>query len=469
MPEAKKEKILLIYTSIKVAKANYYSNGLGSIVAVLKENNFEVKVAYLFKFDDEEKIRLKGLINDFSPGLIGFTCVSSQFRFVKKIVDFTKMQFPSLQIVIGGVHPTLFPELLLETKSIDYLFRGEAEQTFLEFCQKFFSGKPVKDIKGLGYLDQESKLVLNPMPELNNNLDALPEPDKETFNYGEIIKAAYGVATFIFNRGCPFSCTYCSNHALAKLYGLRNMSYRMRSVDLAIKEIFNVTSKYKLNYVVVIDEIMGLNHKWFMDFCREYKKHIKVPFACSQRVDVIDKEKLSALKDAGCFEVRMGVESGNDYIRNILMNKQVKRETIISAYALCRKFGLQTVANNMIGLPMETEEEICDTIALNRKILPTSSVVSVFYPYPGTKLEILCRETGLIDEDKAASGEIVERQGSILKLPVSDKRLSWFVHSWARLIYKDPMTILRNPKSLFLDKVHSKIKRIFKQKKASSV
>ena len=119
MPEAKKEKILLIYTSIKVAKANYYSNGLGSIVAVLKENNFEVKVAYLFKFDDEEKIRLKGLINDFSPGLIGFTCVSSQFRFVKKIVDFTKMQFPSLQIVIGGVHPTLFPELLLETKSID--------------------------------------------------------------------------------------------------------------------------------------------------------------------------------------------------------------------------------------------------------------------------------------------------------------------------------------------------------------
>lgn len=453
-------RILFVYTSIRVAKSNYYSHGLGSIVAVLKQHEYNVKIFNLFDFDEEEKKELSQFISHFKPQIIGFTCVASQYRFIRGIADYIKKCFPHIIVVIGGVHPTLLPSLLLEAKGIDYLFRGEAEHTFLDFCTRFYEGGDVTEVKGLAYVTSNGELILNETLPVDRDLDSLPEPDRESFKYEDIVKATGGQVDFVFNRGCPYNCSFCSNQALAKVYGLERMISRTRSVDLAIKEIIHVTQKYDAKLVWIHDEIMGVNKTWLMDFCREYKKHIDIPFTCFQRANLVDETKIAALKEAGCIRVNLGVESGNDFIRNYLMNRKMSKEQIIEAFRICDKFGMNTAAANIIGLPFETVDMIFDTIALNRIILPSISVVGIFYPYPGTKLAFLCKELGLIDEKKALSEDLVERkQGSILKLPLTDEQLDWFRKNWGRLIYRDFGTVLRHPKRLFFDKLSGRIKR----------
>jgi len=453
-------RILFVYTNISIAKANYYSHGLGSIVAVLKRHEYSVEIFNLFDFGEEEKSELSQFISHFKPQIIGFTCVASQYRFIRKIVAYIKKSFPHIVIVIGGVHPTLLPNMLLEVRSVDYLFRGEAEHTFLDFCTRFYEGGDVTKVKSLVYVNTGGELTLNEMLPLDRDLDSLPEPDRESFNYEDVLKATGGKATFLFNRGCPFNCSFCSNHALAKVHGLERMISRTRSVDLAIKEIIHVTQKYDVKLVRVIDEIIGVNKAWLMDFCKEYKKRINIPFTCFQRANLVDEAKIAALKEAGCIRVNLGVESGNDFIRNYLMNREISKEQIIEAFRICDKFGMRTTAANMIGLPFETVDMIFDTIALNRIILPTYNVVGIFYPYPGTKLAFLCKELGLIDEKRALSEDFVERkQGSILKLPLTDEQLNWFRQNWGRLIYRDFGTVLRHPKRLFFDKLSGKIRR----------
>lgn len=456
-------RILFIYTNIRVAKANYYSHGLGSLVAVLKQHEYNIRIFNLFDFGKEEKSELSQFVNHFKPQLLGFTCVASQYRFVKRVADYIKRRFPHIITVIGGVHPTLSPGLLLDAPGLDFLFRGESEHTFLDFCNSFYDGYPrpfLRTIENLAYLDLGGALILNEMLPLADNLDSLPAPDRAAFGYENVLKATGGLATFVFNRGCPFDCRFCSNHALAKVYGLDCFKPRVRSVDLAIEEIIEVTQRYDVRLVRVVDEIMGIDKLWLLDFCREYKKQIDIPFTCFQRVNLVDETRIAALKEAGCVRVNLGIESGNDFIRNYLMNRRISSQQMVEAFRICTKFDMPTMAANMIGLPFETSEMVFDTVALNRRILPTWSVVNIFYPYPGTKLGFLCEELGLIDEGKASSDDFVERkQGSILKLPLTDDHLNWFRQNWGSLIYRDLGTVLRHPKRLFFDKLAGKIRR----------
>ena len=453
-------RILFIYTNIRVAKPNYYSHGLGSIVAVLKQNEYATEVYNLFDFNEKDKKELSHFISNFKPQIIGFTCVASQYRFIKKVADYIKTSFPQIITVIGGVHPTLFPTMISEAAGIDYLFRGESEHTFLDFCARFYGDGDVTKVNNLAYINSDKELILNEILPLNSDLDSLPEPDRESFKYDDIIKATGGIADFVFNRGCPYNCTFCSNHALAKVYGHKRMMPRTKSVDLAIKEVIHVTQRYDVKLVWIHDEIMGVNKAWLLDFCKEYKRHIDIPFTCFQRANLVDETRIAALKEAGCIRANLGVESGNDFIRNYLMNRKMSREQIIEAFRICDQFNMETTAANLIGFPFETVDMIYDTIELNRIILPTVSVVNIFYPYPGTQLAFLCKELGLIDEKKALSEDFIERkQGSILKLPLTDDQLSWFRSNWSRLVYKDIKTVIKNPKRLFFDKLSGKISR----------
>jgi radical SAM superfamily enzyme YgiQ (UPF0313 family) len=142
------------------------------------------------------------------------------------------------------------------------------------------------------------------------------------------------------------------------------------------------------------------------------------------------------LKLAGCAHVSCGVESGNDFIRNEIMKRNISEEQIVNAYSLFKKYGMTSNAINMIGLPHETGENIWDTVQLNRKINPTSSGVNIFYPYRGTDLGDYCFEHGLVDRD-AYGNFSRERRDSVLKFPLEFKeKLLYFHQNWGFLVYR---------------------------------
>jgi anaerobic magnesium-protoporphyrin IX monomethyl ester cyclase len=184
-----------------------------------------------------------------------------------------------------------------------------------------------------------------------------------------------------------------------------------------------------------MDDTFGIDKKWRDEFCRKYKERIGIRFDCLLRANVIDEEFIRLLKDSGCYRISFGIESGNEYVRNKIMNRNMTNEQIERAFSLCKKYGIETNANNIIRVPGETEEMIWDTIRLNKKIKPTTSGVNIFYPYKGTILGDFCFEKGLVNENQY--GEFSsERRESVLNYPEDyKKKLTNYYKNWPMLVY----------------------------------
>ncbi|MBW2617537.1 MAG: radical SAM protein, partial [Deltaproteobacteria bacterium] len=407
-------------------------------MAVTLKEGHQAKVVLVH--NKEEYSLVDQAVGEFSPHLVGFTSVSSQFAFVKELAAAVKKRAPRVPIVCGGVHPTLNPDVVVETEALDAVFVGESELAFVDFLKVMENGESYKDENNLAYAE-DGKLVRNPLKPLIKNLETLPFPDKQVYPYKETIDNK-GHASFGFSRGCPYSCTFCSNHAIASIYGLKKNTPRFRSVNSSIREIEEALSMFpEIKIVYIGDDIFGLNKKWRTEFCREYKKSIPLKFACLLRADMVTEDFMAMLSEAGCYRILFGVESGNEYIRNQVMKKNVSNETIIQAFKLSRKYGIQPHSINMIGLPGETDKMIWDTIRFNRRLKPTTTGVNIFFPYKRTQLGDYCFEQGLVDEELYHNFSN-ERRETVLKFPEEHKRrLNYYQANWNFLVYPWDMYI----------------------------
>jgi radical SAM superfamily enzyme YgiQ (UPF0313 family) len=422
--------VLLIITNINGEHEVSYSFGLSSIAGYIEKKGHNCKIMSVT--DKKGYHNLIDEIRQFQPEVIGFTSVSSQFVYVKELAELIKGYKKEIIVVCGGVHPTLYPDALLESNYVDGFFVGESEVAFGEFLEKLEQKAGYFDVPNYAYR-KNNKVIIKELHALIRNLDELPYPKK-----GHLFKEAIDktrLAPFLFSRGCPFACSYCSNHSLARIYGLKHNNPRYRSVESAINEIKNALKEYNFQIVYIYDDIFGLNKKWAISFCEKFKREINKKFLCQLRVNVVDESFIRALKDAGCYRIQFGVESGNEYIRNTVMNRNLSNEQIKNAFLLCRKYKIETNSLNIIGVPGETEEMIWDTIKLNREIKPTSSGISIFYPYQGTKLGDYCFDNGLVDHDAYGSFSN-ERRESVLNYPDEYKeKLTYYYKNWTKLVY----------------------------------
>jgi len=429
--------ILFAYPNINGYHDDDYHFGLASIVSVAREARHNVKVVIISKKSDYSNLLVE--VKSFKPLVIGFSSVSSQFHYVKEMAALIKKSFPSVIIICGGVHPTINTDALLETEMINGFFVGESELSIIEFLDKIEKGESFKETDNFAYV-QDGKIVRNKLKDLLENLDLLPHPDKEIYPYKKTIQDL-GYAPFFFARGCPFMCTYCSNHALAKLYERKRNYPRFRSPETSILEIEEVMEKYGdlIKHVWIMDDIFGLNNKWREEFCKKYKSRIKKKFMILLRVEMASDGLFDMLKDAGCFRIFFGVESGNEKVRSEIMGRKMSNEEIVNAFDLCHQRGLETLAVNIIGVPGESEKEILDTLRLNRRLHPTDSCANIFYPYKGTKLGDRCFKDGLIDK-KIFSNFSNERRETVLKYSVEHKKiLSYYHDKWPILV--DPYNV----------------------------
>lgn len=421
-------KILFVITNINGFYNDAYSFGLASLASIAKDKGCEYDYQVITRQDDFE--RFPDLVEKMRPDIICYTSVSSQFMYVKQLAS--KVKGP-IQIG-GGVHPTIFPECLFEAPSLNGIFIGESELAFSDFIDN-----PGKDTRNFAYAE-DGKLVKNELYPLIKDLDSLPFPEREKYGYQRFIDSD-GHATFLFNRGCPYLCSYCSNHALANIYGMKVNKPRFKSPGRCIEEIRQVAKTFSFNRIFFGDDIFGLDRNWLEDFCSLYAKDIKLPFTCQLRVNIVNEDMVRTLKKAGCIRISCGIESGNDFIRNEVMKRNISREQIIKAYGLFRKYGIPTNAINIIGLPHETEKEIWDTIKLNRIIKATGTGTNIFYPYKGTTLGDYCFEKNLVNSGYDDFSK--ERRESVLNFSQEHKkRLIDIQKNWSLLVYRtDPVRL----------------------------
>lgn len=375
-----------------------YQQGVGSICAVLKQAGHAVELLVVSEADRD---RLDEAVRRFNPGLAAISLTSGEFDLARRAAAILGREH-RLPVILGGIHPTLRPEESIALDGVMAICVGEGEFPMLELCDTLDRGVDPSAIPNL-WVKQRGAIRRNPLRPLLTRLDELPFPDREVFRFEEMLRD-FPEAEFMGSRGCPYPCAYCANHALLQLYRGKGAYVRYRGVDRLLDEIEAVVRRYPgIGWLGFHDDTFTMSRRWLSEFCEKYPARFTLPFWCNSTAPLLTEETVAGLKKAGCYEVRVGVESGNDHIRMNVLRKKVRREDIVRAFRLLRQAGIQGYSFNMIGLPYETPATIRDTIRLNQTLRPATTFCSIFYPFPGTQAYEVCRENGWLTGRRVTS------------------------------------------------------------------
>ena len=442
-------KILFIYPNANSQLGFNY--GIAHMSALLKKAGHTVALWQLCEDIDplpskEEFIkRLKYM----APDIVGFSVVTNQWPYTKKLAEWAA-EATSVPLVCGGIHAMAAPEETLKTSSFDYIFRGEAEDAFLEFVEKTARGEDVSEVRNLGFR-QNGTIRINPVRPLPD-LRKLPFKDYDIFDFQRIIDAKNGWVGLMASRGCPFSCTYCFNHQMVSHYrndlncSFKQLNYiRHFDVEQVIDEIKYLVRTYRnIKMFIFDDDLFTFYRQYVIDFCIAYKKICSIPFVVNAHVGFFDEERARYLSEANCKIVKFGVESGSETIRKKVLQRHMKNEKIIKAIRTAHQFGMHTSVFLMIGLPDETHEDVMATIRLMGKAKPGRYRWSFFFPYPDTKAYEISANGKYIDYGEM-SHMVNFTEGSCLNfgeehnlfLKKVGRVMPWFVNAWSDLPVAD--------------------------------
>jgi anaerobic magnesium-protoporphyrin IX monomethyl ester cyclase len=409
-------KVCLVYPDIGGVEhygARKFYHGLGYLSSVLKQAGHETALLYLERELDQDEFL--GQVTATSASLVAFSATTHQFPYVARCAEWIRQSSPNLTTVIGGPHATLVPEDVLARSSLDLVCVGEGEHPLLDLVSALETGRDFEHIPNL-WLRTGGQNIQNPLRPLLTNLDELPFADRELFGFDQILAANDGWVDLMAGRGCPYSCTYCSNPGLRERFAGLGKYVRFRSVDNVLAEIRGLAARYQVRTLNFQDDVFTLDRKWVLQFSESYGREFAFPFWINSRVERIkDEEMVAALARAGCRGVRIGLESGNEQLRTQVLKRTMSNEEIRQTFALARKYGLDVYTCNMLGIPGETANMIEETIALNRELEPAGMQFSVFYPYPMTELYDVCAHEGYLAEGEQLYS-YYERK-SVLRLP----------------------------------------------------
>ena len=375
--------------------------GILYLSAVLKQAGHETRIwlpslidYYSGKFLLSRGSLLREL-ETFKPHLVGFSVDSPTYFYSLQIAKVVKAH-AQVPIIFGGPHPTVDPEATIAHPLVDMILVGEGEEALLELVTKMENGDDIKQVASI-WGKSDGQVFRNPVRQLKQDLDSLPFPDRDALDLKIYSQQGLNVLT---SRGCPYHCAYCLENYWYELHGRKGKRVRYRDIGKVIEELKMAVEKFNVKLVVFSDETFTAHHNRCLEFCQLYEKEIALPFLCQTRANTVNQELLQALKKAGCAEVHMGIEAGNDYLRNEILERNMSRQTIINAFALAKEANLETLSFNMLGAPFETEQTIWDTINLNREVKPNQVCGTIFTPFKGTKVRILAEKHGWPIDDR---------------------------------------------------------------------
>lgn len=407
-------KILFVYPDINVkGGALSYHFGLGILSACLKKAGHDTSLVYLYGFYDPKQLLDK--VEVYRPDIVAFTTTSFQYKYIKRMI--AELEGKDVFTICGGPHVSLAPYELESTPGLDAVCIGEGEEAIVELADKLQASEDITGIKNLWLKDSQGNISRNEQRPFITDLDSLPFGDKELFDYQKIIDSDYDRAVFMTSRGCPYSCYYCCNSGLRNLQ--KGKYVRFRSIDNTISEIKEVIESYDVKNIYLNDDVFTVNRQYVSDFCKQYKEKIGYPFEINTRVENLSEGMLKELKDAGCYRIAMGIEQGDEDFRARTLNRSMSNDKIREVFRLTKEIGLRTKSFNIVGFPFETYDIHMETVKLNRQVQPSSLVVYIFEPYPGTRLYDICVENGFIeDEDR----EFISRTDTTLRLPTFPRK-----------------------------------------------
>lgn len=405
-------KILIIFTrSLGNDDINYgymFPLGLGYISSVLKQAGHNVDVLNL----NHRRGIVENIIHETldAGGKYDFVCtggLSPYYRQIKEIVDAVHSHKSDTGIILGGGLITSEPELMFNALNPDFIVIGEGEKAIVELLSCLENKADLASVLGIGYRDKSGKVICNqPQPAIMD-LDALPWPDFEGFEFETYLdnlkptdQYFYDLYDFprvypmVCSRSCPYRCTFCF-HPLGNKYRQRSMDSIMQELEFAIK-------RYRLNVIAIYDELFSHDKERVYEFCKRFKKlqeeiSWEIKWTCQMRVDGLDEDFLKTMKDAGCYMVSYGFESYSQIVLDS-MKKHITSEQINNAVKLTLKNNISIQGNFIFGDRTETVQTAKETLDYWKDNINAGIMLGFISPYPGTELYNNCIKNGIIKD-----------------------------------------------------------------------
>jgi radical SAM superfamily enzyme YgiQ (UPF0313 family) len=389
--------------------------GLSVIAACIERAGHEVR-CWVVSPDAPLASIAHEIVEEFGCEMAAASAVTTQFPLIASLCQQIKSLKPSNPILLGGVHATIRPQECIAHPAIDAVCIGEGEDIAVAWvnalaCGTQPAGIPGAWIKIPGRIEVDRRAPA----AFRTDLDQLP-----LINYAHWerwVDPGKHNMRVVVGRGCPYSCTYCSNHAIRVMQ--EGPYVRFRSPGNILAEIEMLLRRYPVvNSIYLEIETIGASIPWALKLCDHlaafnatrgqpiaFRANLAVTTSLVQDEDRLEA-LLSAIRRANIVALNIGLESGSQRIRKEILNRPAYTNDDLIRFCRCaRRHGIDVGLFMLIGLPTETPTEAVQTSAVARACEPLEIYPSIFYPYPGTKLHDLSAEMRLIDNDLGTTAE----------------------------------------------------------------
>lgn len=368
--------------------------------------------------DEQVRERIAAL----QPDVVGCTAITPAIYKAEALLKIAKDVKPDVVTVLGGIHGTfMYPQVLKEAPWIDAVVRGEGEQVFLNLVRAVEDGTFAVDrhsVRGIAFADGSGQVVATPAEPPIADLDRIT-PDWGILDWDRYLYIPMGrrVAIPNFARGCPFTCSFCSQWKFWR-------DYRIREPKAVVDEIETLVKDHGIGFFILADEEPTIHRKKFIQFCELLiERKLDVLWGINTRVtDILRDEKLLPLfRQAGLIHVSLGTEAAAQ-----LKLDRFNKETTIAqnkrAIQLLKDAGIVTEAQFIVGLENETAETLEETYRMARDWNPDMANWAMYTPWPfsdlfqelGDKVEVFDFEkynfvTPIMKPDAMDRGELLDR------------------------------------------------------------
>jgi anaerobic magnesium-protoporphyrin IX monomethyl ester cyclase len=405
---------------------------------------------------------IKKVIAEKKPDIVGVSVpFTSQYRNAERVAKIAKEVNPKIVTVFGGPDPSVRFKDILENNYCDFCIVGEGEETFRDFIINLCSPQALKNVRGLAF-KQNGALHYEPRP-FNTTLDALPFPafelvdmnlylqNEELYkNRSKIYRKSISVIT---SRGCPYSCIFCS----IRLH--MGQKYRAHSPEYVMKLLRLCIDKYGITQFHFEDDNVSFDKKRFetiLDCIIDEKLQIQWDTPNGVRIDSLNQSILRKMKQSGCVQITLAIESGNQRVLDEVIKKKTKLPYILEIVKHCKELKIPANAFYVIGFPRETIGEMKDTTDLALKLYRDFDLhphLMVATPLYGTELYEICIRDNLLKGNPTFEELSIATQTTgnpmISTQEWSQEDIRKVIDDFTRDLDKEQARkLLRNPKNL---------------------
>jgi len=370
---------------IEIYNADFAPDQVPTLSNYLFTEKHEQYVRRLTDPQDPIWAEIERVIAEYRPDVVGISSMTASYISAVMVSRIAKKVNSSIITIMGGKHPTALPAETAANESVDFVVIGEGEETLRELLENVQNPDA---IRGIAFKDRAGAVrITEPRPYIRD-INTLPLPIFESslqkYSFQNTDNPAIYTWIMVSARGCPFQCLYCASDKIV----------RFRSPESVGDEVRQVKQKYGITRFCFEDDSFSLNKERLLKLCAVLKTE-NVTWICNTRVDLLDESIVSAMKQAGCVGVAIGIETGSEKTL-IAISKKITLARVREAISLLRRHHLLVTGYFMVGFPWETHAEMKKTINLMRTIPLDLFYLSIVTPLPGTPLFQSLRDSGKI-------------------------------------------------------------------------